>query len=236
MSIFNAFNNRSQNKHKYIKKIIMSESENNSLALLANLSEETTSTTTTSTTTSTTMEPVGKSITTEEFVTCSPSAACLSSSSSSERLSSSNSRQILPLHPPSNELEEGEIADDDAAVDDGKDDITDILNNMFDMHPPFQIDGNFGFTAGVAELLLQSHEGFLRILPALPKNWQNGEVKGLKARGNIEVDIKWENGRLKSFHLKSKIDKKVKVIYNGIEVELELKKDKIFDADVGYIM
>ncbi|ULC58049.1 glycoside hydrolase family 95 protein [Flaviramulus sp. BrNp1-15] len=101
-----------------------------------------------------------------------------------------------------------------------------VYGNLLDIHPPFQIDGNFGFTSGIAEALLQSHEGFLRILPALPNNWKNGNIKGLKARGNILVDISWKDGRLDQLVLKSPVKKTIKLVYGNIEKTIVLEANK----------
>lgn len=81
---------------------------------------------------------------------------------------------------------------------------TGILENLWDTHPPFQIDGNFGATSGVAEMLLQSHEGYIEAIPALPDAWKNGSYKGLVARGNFVCDVDWKNKAVTNMHILSR--------------------------------
>jgi alpha-L-fucosidase 2 len=105
-------------------------------------------------------------------------------------------------------------------------------------HPPtrgagafdhvYELDGNTGLTTGLAEMLLQSHNGVIRLLPALPAEWISGTVKGLRARGNITVDLAWEKGRLVYACLKAKKNTNCRVIYNSIGRELELIKGNTY--------
>ncbi len=91
-----------------------------------------------------------------------------------------------------------------------------IYPNLLSAGPPFQIDGNFGTTAGIAEMLIQSLEVYINLLPAIPDSWKaSGEVKGLRARGNFTVSFKWKDGKVTSYVVTSSTPRKVKIKVNG---------------------
>ena len=105
-------------------------------------------------------------------------------------------------------------------------------DNLWDTHPPFQIDGNFGGTAGVTEMLLQSHMGFIHLLPSLPAVWHEGKFTGACARGNFTVDIHWKDNLLTHAVVRSNAGGPCKVHYNKMEVTFDTVKNKSYTLSV----
>ena len=102
------------------------------------------------------------------------------------------------------------------------------LNNLWDTHAPFQIDGNFGGTAGITEMLMQSHMGFIHILPALPDAWSEGSITGLCAKGGFEVDITWKDGKMQEMTILSKSGERCNLRYGDSTLSFNTKKGRSY--------
>lgn len=111
-----------------------------------------------------------------------------------------------------------------------------INPNLFGSYPPFQMDANFGFTAGIAEMLLQSHNDVIHLLPALPTAWDHGEVSGLKARGNVLVGMKWSAGKLTKVELRSMYSGNFNILYKDKKMVLKMDAGKTYVLDGSLLM
>ena len=107
-----------------------------------------------------------------------------------------------------------------------------MFQNLFNVNPPFIIDGNFGYSSGIGEMLIQSHLNEVHLLPAIPKAWNNGKVKGLCARGGFEVEMKWENGKLTSGKILSKLGNKCTVTYGETTKTIDTKAGSSYSLKI----
>jgi len=105
--------------------------------------------------------------------------------------------------------------------------------NLFCAHPPFQIDGNFGVVAAITEMLVQSHENQITLLPALPRAWRDGHVTGIRARGGFEIDVEWKNGALTSATIRSTWGTDCHVAYQQRTVHRMMKPGETFQLEPG---